>query len=189
MSQPTSLLGHFADLVIGTAEPQRLGERALEVVMALVNGRSSGVFQVVHQRLTLFASRGIDQHVLDEYGLGLAIVEDVSNLVALQHEVDRHHDGADLRKTVAAIDVLKAVVRHEDDAIAPANAHLQKCVGRLAAPFVHLLERYPLLSADKRDAVAKAFRRAGNQIADDVAAQQVLIKNIKTHGLFTALNV
>ena len=117
----------------------------------------------------------VDQHVLDEYGLRLAIVEDVSNLVALQHEVDRHHDGADLRKTVAAIDVLKAVVRHEDDAIAPANAHLQKCVGRLAAPFVHLLERYPLLSADERDAVAKAFRRAGDQVADDGAAQQVLI--------------
>jgi transcriptional regulator with GAF, ATPase, and Fis domain len=33
--------------------------------MALVNGRSSGVFEVADQRLTLFASRGIDQHVLD----------------------------------------------------------------------------------------------------------------------------
>jgi hypothetical protein len=33
--------------------------------MALVNGRSSGVFAVADQRLTLFASRGIDQHVLD----------------------------------------------------------------------------------------------------------------------------
>lgn len=65
MSQQAGLLGHFADLVIGTTEPQRLGERTLEVVMALVNGRSSGVFEVADQRLTLFASRGIDQHVLD----------------------------------------------------------------------------------------------------------------------------
>jgi transcriptional regulator with GAF, ATPase, and Fis domain len=65
MTRRTSLLGHFADLVIGTAEPQRLGERTLEVVMALVNGRSSGVFEVADQRLTLFTSRGIDQHVLD----------------------------------------------------------------------------------------------------------------------------
>src|SRR5262245_61320426 len=65
MSQRTSLLGRFADLVTGTTEPQRLGERTLEVVMALVNGRSSAVFEVADQRLTLFASRGIDQHVLD----------------------------------------------------------------------------------------------------------------------------
>jgi hypothetical protein len=65
MDRRTSLLGHFSDLVLGAAEPQRLGERTLEVVMALVNGRSSGVFEVSAQRLTLFASRGIDQHVLD----------------------------------------------------------------------------------------------------------------------------
>jgi len=66
MSQRTSLLGRFADLAIGIDEPQRLGERTLEVVMALVDGRSSGLFEVAaDQRLTLFASRGIDQHVLD----------------------------------------------------------------------------------------------------------------------------
>jgi hypothetical protein len=65
MDRRASLLGQFADLVIGTGEPHRLGERTLEVVMALVNGRSSGVFEVADQRLTLFASRGIDQHVLD----------------------------------------------------------------------------------------------------------------------------
>ena len=65
MSRWTSLLGQFADLVIGTVEPDRLAERTLEVVMALVNGRSSGVFEVADERLTLFASRGIDQHVLD----------------------------------------------------------------------------------------------------------------------------
>src|SRR6185503_17784442 len=65
MSRRSSLLGQFADLVIGTVEPHRLGERTLEVVMALTNGRSSGVFEVADQRLTLFASRGIDQHVLD----------------------------------------------------------------------------------------------------------------------------
>jgi GAF domain-containing protein len=36
--------------------------------MALVNGRSSGVFATADERLTLFASRGIDQHVLDAVG-------------------------------------------------------------------------------------------------------------------------
>jgi hypothetical protein len=45
--------------------PHRLAERTLEVVMALANGRSGGVFVAADARLTLFASRGIDQHVLD----------------------------------------------------------------------------------------------------------------------------
>jgi hypothetical protein len=65
MPQRSSVLGDFADLVLGTVEPQRLGARVLEVVMALVNGRSSGVFEVADQKLALFASSGIDQHVLD----------------------------------------------------------------------------------------------------------------------------
>jgi hypothetical protein len=65
MNQRTGVLGNFADLLIGPTEPRRLGEQTLEVIMAFVNGRSSGVFVVADQRLTLFASRGIDQHVLD----------------------------------------------------------------------------------------------------------------------------
>ena len=69
MTRQATLLGHFADLVIGAVEPHRLGDRTLEVVMALVNGRSSGVFEVEDERLTLFASRGIDQHVLDAVGM------------------------------------------------------------------------------------------------------------------------
>jgi len=65
MTRMTSLLGRFADLAVGMDDPRRLAERTLEVVMALVNGRSGGVFLAEDQRLTLFASRGIDQHVLD----------------------------------------------------------------------------------------------------------------------------
>jgi GAF domain-containing protein len=65
MSRRASLLGQFADLVVEADDPHRLAERTLEVVMALVNGRSGGVFAATDARLTLFASRGIDQHVLD----------------------------------------------------------------------------------------------------------------------------
>ena len=65
MSRPAGLLGHSADLMTGADEPHRLAQRTLEVVMALVDGRSSGVFEVSGERLTLFASRGIDQPVLD----------------------------------------------------------------------------------------------------------------------------
>src|SRR5712691_528399 len=65
MNRRASLLDQFADLVLGADDPPRLAERTLEVVMVLVNGRSGGVFAVSDERLTLFASRGIDQHVLD----------------------------------------------------------------------------------------------------------------------------
>jgi len=65
MKPRASLLDQFADLVVGSGSPHRLAERTLEVVMALVNGRSGGVFAAEEERLTLFASRGIDQHVLD----------------------------------------------------------------------------------------------------------------------------
>lgn len=58
-------LEQFAPLLVGTEDSERLGERTLEVVMALVNGRSAGVFGTCDERLTLLASRGIDQYVLD----------------------------------------------------------------------------------------------------------------------------
>lgn len=65
MRRRASLLGQFADLTVAADDSHRLAERALEVVMALVDGRSGGVFSAADARLTLFASRGIDQHVLD----------------------------------------------------------------------------------------------------------------------------
>jgi transcriptional regulator with GAF, ATPase, and Fis domain len=60
------LIDQFADLVVGADDPRRLAERTLEVVMSLTNGRSGAVFAHDPQgRIALFASRGIDQHVLD----------------------------------------------------------------------------------------------------------------------------
>jgi len=62
------LIDQFADLVVGADDPRRLAERTLEVVMSLTNGRSGAVFSYDEGRITLFASRGIDQHVLDAAG-------------------------------------------------------------------------------------------------------------------------
>jgi transcriptional regulator with GAF, ATPase, and Fis domain len=59
------LIDQFADLVVGADDPRRLAERTLEVVMSLTNGRSGAVFAYDQGRIALFASRGIDQHVLD----------------------------------------------------------------------------------------------------------------------------
>jgi hypothetical protein len=65
MNRVPSLFSQFARLGVETDDSYPLAERSLEVVMALVNGRSAGVFTTSDERLTLFASRGIDQHVLD----------------------------------------------------------------------------------------------------------------------------
>ena len=59
------LIDQFTELVIGADDPRRLAERTLEVVMSLTNGRAGAVFTRGDDRMTLFASRGIDQEVLD----------------------------------------------------------------------------------------------------------------------------
>jgi GAF domain-containing protein len=64
------LIDLFADLVVGGDDPRRLAERTLEVVMSLSNGRSGAVFTCPEPAdspggVALFASRGIDQAVLD----------------------------------------------------------------------------------------------------------------------------
>ncbi len=65
MKRRVDLIDQFADLVVGADDPRRLAERTLEVVMSLNNGRSGAVFSCEDDRVTLFASRGIDQAVLD----------------------------------------------------------------------------------------------------------------------------
>src|SRR5271169_5453701 len=59
------LIDQFTELVVGSDEPRRLAERTVEVVMSLSNGRAGAVFAREADRVALFASRGIDQHVLD----------------------------------------------------------------------------------------------------------------------------
>jgi hypothetical protein len=59
------LIDQFADLVVGADDPRRLAERTLEVMMSLSNGRAGACFAREGDRVNLFASRGIDQNVLD----------------------------------------------------------------------------------------------------------------------------
>ncbi len=65
MARRTDLIDQFADLVIGADDPRRLGERTIDVVLSLVEGRCGAVFTMDGDRLLLFASRGVDQHALD----------------------------------------------------------------------------------------------------------------------------
>jgi transcriptional regulator with GAF, ATPase, and Fis domain len=64
-SRRVDLIDQFTELVVGADDPRRLAERTLEVVMSLNNGRSGAVFTRDGDRVTLFASKGIDQNVLD----------------------------------------------------------------------------------------------------------------------------
>lgn len=69
MKRRVDLIDQFTELVVGADDPRRLAERTLEVVMSLTNGRSGAVFSCESDRVTLFASRGIDQSVLDSVQL------------------------------------------------------------------------------------------------------------------------
>jgi transcriptional regulator with GAF, ATPase, and Fis domain len=65
MKAQVDLIDSFTDLVVGASDPRRLAERTLEVAMALTNGRAGAVFSREGDKVALFASRGIDQEVLD----------------------------------------------------------------------------------------------------------------------------
>jgi transcriptional regulator with GAF, ATPase, and Fis domain len=65
MVRRVDLIDQFTELVVGADDPRRLAERTLEVVMSLLNGRAGAVFTCDANDVTLFASRGIDQAVLE----------------------------------------------------------------------------------------------------------------------------
>ena len=65
MARKPDLIDQFTELVMGAHDQRRLAERTLEVVMSLTNGRSGAVFTCSGDEPVLFASRGIDQAVLD----------------------------------------------------------------------------------------------------------------------------
>ena len=65
MARRVDLIDQFTELVVGADDPRRLAERTLEVVMSLLNGRAGAVFTCDGDEVTLFASRGIDQAVLE----------------------------------------------------------------------------------------------------------------------------
>ena len=75
MVRRVDLIDQFTELVVGADDPRRLAERTLEVVMSLLNGRSGAVF-TCDDAPTLFASRGIDQAVLDVVPLVWAVQQD-----------------------------------------------------------------------------------------------------------------
>jgi hypothetical protein len=76
MVRRVDLIDQFTELVVGADDPRRLAERTLEVVMSLLNGRAGAVFTCADDNVTLFASRGIDQAVLDLVPLAWTVQKD-----------------------------------------------------------------------------------------------------------------
>ncbi len=65
MTRDDALLDNVAELVLQADDPRRLAERTLDVVCSLCNGRSGAVFAIEEGRLTLFASKNVEQSGLD----------------------------------------------------------------------------------------------------------------------------
>jgi transcriptional regulator with GAF, ATPase, and Fis domain len=59
------VIDQFTDIVLGGHRARQLGERTLDVVLALTHGRAAAIFRPQGDGVSLFASRGIDQSVLD----------------------------------------------------------------------------------------------------------------------------
>jgi len=65
VKRQTDLIDQFADLVVGGDDARGLLERTLDVAMTLSNGRGGAVFKRDGKGMSLFASRSIDQTVLE----------------------------------------------------------------------------------------------------------------------------
>ena len=67
MKRRADLIDLFSDVVIGADDPRRLAERTLEVICSLSKGHGGAVFTCTDSAdgVNLFASRGINQAVLD----------------------------------------------------------------------------------------------------------------------------
>ncbi len=89
MARRMDLIDQFTELVVGADDPRRLAERTLEVVMSLLNGRSSAVFTCNGSEVALFASRGIDQSVLEIVPLAWATQKDSLRRGELVYVPDR----------------------------------------------------------------------------------------------------
>jgi Bacterial regulatory protein, Fis family/GAF domain len=99
MPRRVDLIDQFTELVVGADDPRRLAERTLEVVMSLLNGRAGAVFTCGRDVVTLFASRGIDQAVLDMVPLAWASQKDAFRRGETFYVPDR---GAERRLPAAA---------------------------------------------------------------------------------------
>lgn len=59
------VIDQFTDIVLGGHRAQKLGERTLELILAMTRGRAAAIFRPGKDAVSLFASRGVDQSVLD----------------------------------------------------------------------------------------------------------------------------
>lgn len=59
------IIDQISEMIASLSDPQALTERALAMIISLVEGRSGAVYVPEAERINLLASQGIDQSVLD----------------------------------------------------------------------------------------------------------------------------
>jgi hypothetical protein len=154
------LIDQLTDLVVGSDDPRRLAERTVEVAMSLTNGRAGAVFVKEADRVALFASRGIDQHVLDTiqsvWSRQRESLARGETLYVPDRASDRRLDGA---AGVAAAPASLAVVPVLDDGEIVALLYVDSLDRHFCA--AHDLDRLGRFSR----IVAKAVRDAGRGVA------------------------
>jgi transcriptional regulator with GAF, ATPase, and Fis domain len=120
MARRVDLIDQFTELVVGSDDPRRLAERTLEVVMSLLNGRSGAVFTCEGDP-TLFASRGIDQAVLELVPAAWAVGQEGLRRADTFYSADRSADRrlpAALAQRPGPASFAIVPVHHEDALIA-----------------------------------------------------------------------
>ena len=100
-----------------------------------------------------------------------AVLEDEGDVVRLQHEVDRHHDGAEAHQRVAQRDEAVGVAREHGDPVAPPDpAAREPCRQPLASgvEFAVGPARRPAGETEPvRNALRAAAQRVGERLAPD----------------------
>ena len=110
--------------------------------------------------------RGGHQGVLDHEGLGAAALEDERDLVAAEHEVDRHQHDADPRGGEVEHRELPAVVAQQREPVALGQAGVGHRGRGPVDSRVELGEGQPHLPVDDRHLVGKATGGAAGQVAE-----------------------
>jgi hypothetical protein len=96
------------------------------------------------------------------------VFQDVGDLRTGEHEVDRHHDGAQPGQRIRTGDVLPAIVRHDRDPIATPDAALGERPGGPVDRLVELGEGPPQLAVDQGKLARQPGGRAPEQVTEAV---------------------
>src|SRR5215218_2807882 len=123
----------------------------------------------LHRQLDAFDRRV--QRVLHDQPGRARVLEDEADLLGAEHEVDRHHDGAQAGEREVEHGVLPAVVGEQIDAVALGHAARGERARRAVDRVVELGVGPAQVPVDERELARVAQSGAAQQVAEGVAAR------------------